>query len=180
VPRDAIRKPAAGIARSASGSFFRSLAVACLIATGCDRPAPYEMGQTIEMGPFAFSVTTAAQGRSWQSADGPFHEIEVFFRLDRDETAPFTTDFNSSFIDAMRIVDAAGNTIGCSPGAVNGAYKAGRFRSNQYRCLFRYSRSLDGVTDFSKIGTRPADFQLIISNPDPKGNQPRRVTVQLH
>ncbi len=138
------------------------------------------MGQTIEMGPFAFSVTAAAQGKSWQSAEGPNHEIDIHFRLERDDSAPFTTDFNSSFIDAMRIVDAAGNTIGCSPEAVNGLYQAGRFRSNHYRCLFRYSQSSDGITDFTRVGTQPDHFQLFITNPDPKGSQPRRVTVQLH
>ena len=79
----------------------------------------------------------------------------------------------------MRIVDAAGNTIGCNPAAVNGAYKAGRFRSNQYRCLFRYSRSSDGIVDFAKVGTRPADFRLVITNPGRTAGQPRRATVHL-
>jgi hypothetical protein len=104
---------------------------------------------------------------------------DVRFRLDRDDTAPFTTDFNSSFSDAMRIVDSAGNTFSCSPGAVDGVYRAGRYRSDQYRCLFRYSQSSDGVSDFAKVGTKPPDFQLIINNPDPRDRQPRRVIVQL-
>src|SRR5262245_6238194 len=174
-----MRKRVAPIAGCSNRSAFLPITIACFVIAACEQPAPYQMRQSIEMGPYSFSVASAAPGRSWQSVEGPYYEIEVHFRLDRDGTAPFTTDFNSSFVDAMRIVDAAGNTFGCSPGAVDGTYRAGRYRSDRYRCLFRYSRSSDGVTDFAKVGTKPADFQLIITNPDPKDGQPRRVIVQL-
>jgi hypothetical protein len=124
-------------------------------------------------------VVPATSPISRQSAEGPYYEIEVRFRLDRDDTAPFTTDFNESFLDAMRIVDAAGNTFGCSPSPVDAVYRAGGYRSDRYSCLFRYSQSSEGVSDFAKVGTRPADFQLIINNPEPRDGQPRRVIVQL-
>ncbi len=130
-------------------------------------------GTVLLFGCFRGSGTQLAVDR------GSLYEIEVRFRLDRDDTAPFTTDFNSSFADAMRIVDAAGNTFGCSPSPVDAVYKAGRYRSDRYSCLFRYSQSSEGVSDFAKVGTRPADFQLIIANPEPKDSQPRQVVVQL-
>jgi len=174
-----MRRRAAHIVGCGSQSAFVAIALACVVIAACERPTRYQVGQPIEMGPYSFSVTSPARGRTWQSSEGPYYEIEVGFRLDRDETAPFTTDFNSSFLDAMRIVDAAGNAFSCSPGAVDGAYRAGRYRSDRYRCLFRYSQSSDGVSDFAKIGTKPTDFQLIINNPEPRSGQPRRAIVQL-
>ena len=171
-------KHAAGIGPSCR-SCWGLLASAWLAMPGCTQPVQYQMRQTIEMGQFAFAVTSADKGRTWQSADGPFHEIEISIRVERDDTKPFTTDFSWSFLDALRIADAAGNRIGCNLSAVDGTYKAGRYRSNQYRCLFRYSRSLEGVRDFDRIGTKPSDFQLIITNPEPKDGQPRQVSIQL-
>jgi hypothetical protein len=178
VRHEGMRKLVAPIAGCSSRSAL-PITIACLVIASCEQSVRYQVGQPIEMGPYSFSVTSPARGRSWQSAEGPYYEIEVRFRLDRDDTAPFTTDFNESFLDAMRIVDAAGNAFGCSPGAVDGSYRAGRYRSDQYRCLIRYSQSSDGVTDFAKVGTKPADFQLIIINPEPRDGQPRRVIVQL-
>jgi hypothetical protein len=35
------------------------------------------------------------------------------------------------------------------------------------------------VRDFDKIGTRPQDFKLMITNPAPDGRQPGRVAIQL-
>ena len=99
--------------------------------------------------------------------------------MHRDDAAPYTKTFSSAFIDSIRIVDAAGNSIGTSPSAVAPVHKAGRDRSEHYTCLFRYSRSSDGVRDFDKIGTRPQDFKLMITNPAPEGQQPRRVAIQL-
>jgi hypothetical protein len=175
-----MKKRAAHIAGCSRRRFsFLAVPAALLIAAACERPTPYQMNQPIEMGPYSFSVASAAPGRSWQSTEGPYYEIEVRFRLDRDDTAPFTTDFNSSFADAMRIVDAAGNTFGCSPSPVDAVYKGGRYRSDRYSCLFRYSQSSEGVSDFAKVGTHPADFQLIIANPERKDGQPRQVVVQL-
>ena len=74
---------------------------------------------------------------------------------------------------------AAGNSIGTSPSAVAPVHTAGRDRSEHYTCLFRYSRSSDGVRDFDTIGTRLRDFKLMITNPAPEGQQPRRVAIQL-
>ena len=83
----------------------------------------------------------------------------------RDDTAPYTESFSSSFIDSMTIVDAAGNSIGTTPARRFSCSQAGRYRSEYYTCLFRFSRSSDGVQDFEKIGTRPQDFRLLITNP---------------
>jgi hypothetical protein len=137
------------------------------------------MRQPIGMGPFTFSVISARQGKRWQSAEGTFREIEVRIRVERDSSAPFTVNFGSFFLGRLEIVDAAGNTIGADPRPLSPTYSAGRVRSEVYSCVFRYSRSSGGVTDFAAIGTEPRDFRLIVTHPDPAGAEPRRAAVQL-
>jgi hypothetical protein len=165
--------------------FNRSMRASVLIAlvvltlSACAEPTPAAIGERLDMGPFTFSVVSATQGKHWESAEGPYREIVVRIRVHRDDTAPYTETFSSSFIDSIRIVDAAGNSIGTSPAAVAPVHTAGRYRSAHYTCLFRYSRSSDGVRDFDKIGTRPQDFKLLVTNPAPEGQQPRRVAIEL-
>lgn len=137
------------------------------------------MDQPIAMGPYTFAVVAATEGKSWISAEGPFHEIEVRLRIDRDDAAPFTSSFSEAFIESFQIVDASGNSIGTTPAPISPTYRGGRYRATQYSCLFRFSRSSSGVRDFDAIGTRPAAFQLVIDNPAPEDGQPRRVAVPL-
>lgn len=173
------RKRAACIA--VSGKVASTVVLSALVnlaATGCLRTAQYGMGQPIEMGPFTFSVASANQGKRWESADGTVREIEVHLRVHRDDSAPFTVEF-SSFVGTMEILDEAGNRISASPTPVAPTYQGGRYRSTRYWCRFRFSRSLDGVRNFAAIGTRPADFRLLVENPAPAGEQPHRVSVQL-
>jgi hypothetical protein len=155
------------------------ISIAMLVMSGCGTATQSALGEPIEMGPYTFAVISATQGQQWESIEGPYHEIVVRVRVLRDGTEPFTDNFSSSFIDNMRIVDAAGNSIGTSPTPVAPTYKAGRYRSEYYTCLFRYSRSSDGVRDFANIGTRPQDFTLVITNPAPEGAQAHRVSLQL-
>jgi len=155
------------------------LATAGGMTLACSRAEEYAMGSPIDMGPYTFVVTGAASGRSWESAEGRYHEISVAFRLDRDDSPPFTTDFTSSFLDKMTIVDAAGNQVQTHPVAVDPSYKGGRSRSGRYTSLFRYSRSSPGMRDFAAVGTRPEDFRLLIDNPAPEPGQPRQVVVPL-
>ncbi len=155
------------------------VALAMLALSACGGTTPAAIGEMLEMGPYMFSVVSATQGRQWESAEGTYREIVVRLRVHRDDTAPFTDTFSSSFIDRITIVDAAGNSIGTSPSAVAPVHTAGRYRSEYYACLFRFSRSSEGVRDFGRIGTRPQDFRLLITNPAREGQQPRRVSIQL-
>lgn len=150
-----------------------------LFLSACDHTTQATIGEAIEMGPYTFSVTTATQGKQWESAEGTYREIVVRIRVDRDDTKPFTESFSSSFIDSLSIVDAAGNSIGSSPSPVFPVDKAGRIRSMYYTCVFRFSQSSEGVRDFTRIGTRPQDFRLMITNPAREGGQPRRVAIEL-
>ena len=153
--------------------------LAGLLLTACETATPVLIGEPIEMGSYKFSVISATQGKQWESSEGTYREIVVRVRVLRDDTKPFSESFSSSFIDSMRIVDGAGNSIGTSPTPVAPVYTSGRYRSEYYTCLFRYSRSSEGVRNFDKVGTRPQDFRLLISNPAHEGSQPRRVSIQL-
>ena len=157
----------------------RAAAVAgliCAIAvSGCARTEEYQLGQRIDMGPYSFEVTRAEKG-TWASTP----TIDISFRLTRDDTAPFTADFNSSFAFKMEVVDAAGNTFTVAPHAVSPVYRAGRYRSDRYRAEVRLSPSLEGVRDGTRIGNAVEDFRLIIDNPAREGDQPRRVVIPLH
>lgn len=157
------------------------LIAACssLALSACDGTTQSAMGEAIEMGPYTFSVMSAEQGKQWESAEGTYREIVVRIRVHRDDTAPFTDSFSSSFIDSLSIVDAAGNSVRTGPSPVSPVYKGGRHRSDYYECVFRYSRSSEGVRDFARIGTRPEDFRLLITNPAREGKQPRRISIQL-
>jgi hypothetical protein len=156
-----------------------AVGLAGLLVSGCDRTTEMAMGDAIEIGPYTFSVTSAERGRAWESAEGTYREIVVRIRVHRDDAAPFTDSFSSSFIDSMAIVDAAGNTVRTGPAPVSPVYKGGRYRSEYYQCVFRYSRSSEGVRDFARIGTRPQDFKLLITNAAREGEQPRRIAIQL-
>ncbi len=105
------------------------IALVALTLSACAAPTPAAIGDRLDMGPFTFSVGSATQGKQRQSAEGPYREIVVRIRVHRDDTAPFTETFSSSFIDSIRIFDAAGNSIGTSPSEVAPVRKAGRDRS---------------------------------------------------
>jgi hypothetical protein len=145
---------------------------ASLIA--CAATEEYPLGRRIDMGPYSFDVASADEGR-W----GSDPTINIVFRLSRDDTAPFTTEFRESFAYKMELVDAAGNAFPVSPSPVSPEYRGGRRRSKRYVAEVRLGRSHEGVRDATRIGRTPADFKLIIDNPAPEDNQPDRVEVRL-
>jgi hypothetical protein len=147
---------------------------ACCLVLGCARVEEYQLGQAIEMGPYTFEVSRASEGR-WSSTK----TIDILFRLHRDDTKPFTTSFRDSFMFQMELVDAAGNAFPVDPSPIAPISRGGRLRSDRYRAEVRLSPSHEGVRDAEKIGTSAGDFTLMISNPSPEANQPRRVAVRL-
>ena len=161
---------------------MRASAVALITAfalSACEGTTQASIGESIEMGPYTFSVVSATQGKQWESVEGTYREIVVRVRVHHDDTAPFTENFSSSFIDSITIADAAGNSIGTTPAPDSPVQRAGRPRSEHYTCLFRFSRSSEGVRDFARIGTRPEDFKLLITNPAHQNGQPRRIAMPL-
>jgi len=156
-----------------------ALAAVSIGAAACTRAVEYRMDEPIRMGPFTFSVISATKGKQWQSADGPVREIEIRIRVQQDRSAPFSDTFTSYLLGRLDIVDAAGNRIGSDARPISPTYSSGRYRSEVYSCLFRYSRSLDGIRDFDAVGTDPKDFRLIVSHPSPGAGEPAVAAVQL-
>jgi hypothetical protein len=153
--------------------------IACLlyagaVLVGCGRTEEYQLGQRIDMGPYSFEVVSADEG-TWASQP----TINILFRLDRDDTAPFTSEFQESFAYKMEVVDAAGNAFPVNPAAQRPVYSAGRQRSDRYLAEVRLSASHEGVRDRARIGKTASDFRLIIENPEPARDQPSRVAIQL-
>jgi hypothetical protein len=151
-----------------------ALVCAGALLVGCAGTEDYRLGQQIDMGPYSFEVVGADAGR-WSSTP----TINISFHLNRDDTAPFTTDFHSSFGYRMALVDAAGNAFPVEPRPLSPVTRNGRQRSNRYRAEVRLSPSHEGVRDSSRIGKAVEDFTLIIDNPAREGNQPRRVAIPM-
>jgi hypothetical protein len=155
-----------------------SIVVALMCAggwlTGCARAEEYALEQPINMGPYSFEVVSAEDGQ-WGSAP----TVDIRFRIRRDDTVPFTTTFKSSFGFKMAIVDAAGNTFPVEPDPISPVYRGGRYRSDRYLARVRLSPSHEGVRDSARIGKAAADFRLLIENPAPEQDQPRRVAIPL-
>ena len=188
----------------------RAAVVAALVCTAiplvaCGRTEQYEMGQRIEMGPYTFEVAGAKKGIT-QISDRRLASIEVLFRLHRDDTAPFTTDFDHSFRNRMQLADTAGNTfqvfpipntqdyqmsLGGEATPVPGywrtspeVYRAGRRRADTYRASIALDPLYVGrgltIKHREQIGQTVSGFKLIIDNPQREGDQPGRAVVQLH
>jgi len=174
--RDHLAGRASRLPRRATSRALAAVALLCAgaLLPGCTRAVEYRLGERIDMGPYSFEVAAVDEG-TWSSVP----TILVHFRLHRDDTAPFTTDFWESFVYRMELVDAAGNTFPVDPHPVSPVYKGGRQRSDQYRAEVRLSPSHEGVRDRTRIGKHPRDFRMIIDNPAPEAGQPRRVAIAL-
>lgn len=150
------------------------LICACALLAGCAAAEEYQVGQQIDMGPYSFSVVSADRGR-WASVS----TINIAFRVNRDDSAPFTTDFRSSFAYKMELVDEAGNAFPVEPRPLSPVTRGGRERSSRYAAEVRLSPSHEGVRDGARIGKATRDFRLVIDNPAREANQPRRVAIPL-
>lgn len=141
------------------------------------------MGQEIDMGPYTFTVKWTKEG--WWHVGPPrghIKQIEVYFSLHRDDSAPFTTCF-ASYVADMEIEDFAGNRFKRSGGLepLSPYIKAGCIRSktDEYKSVFTLNPDNITAHDREHIGQHPQDFKLSINNPDPKGDEPHRISVQL-
>ena len=162
------------------------LPLGAALLLSCAQPQPAAMNQSINMGAFSFSVSgteesakTASQfeGGSWHRI--PITQVEIHFRVTRDDTKPFTTDFASFFLASMSIKDAAGNWFDLGLRPVQPTYSAGRYRSSEYIASVRLDPTMMGVRDAKHLGTHAQDFELSIKNPDRQAGQPSRVTINL-
>lgn len=166
-----MRTAACGRRRALIGALICAVAAS---AAGCTGTEQYALEQPVSMGPYSFAVVSADEGR-W----GSERTVDIAFRITRDDTAPFTDTFKSSFAFMMELVDEAGNAFPVEPDPVSPVYRGGRYRADRYVARVRLSPSHEGVRDGARIGKTVADFRLMIENPAPQKDQPRRVAIPL-
>jgi hypothetical protein len=156
--------------------FVAGAAVLCL---GCSSAEDYDMGQTIEMGPFAFQVVGA-----WATSPDDRHpEIFVDFRLLSDQSHG-----QIGFDDILNdMVDSEGNATAkmrLSPRTKVVDGHGHRFvgvvsdLSARY-ILFEVRLRDQDRFENEHFGMRPEDFRLVIKNPDRRKGQPRAASIQL-
>lgn len=149
-----------------------AMTAALVLAAACgSRVEERAMGEPIEMGPFVYSVEGTTE--SFRRDD---KVIGVALRLDQESSAPFRTPFGEFIMSNVAIVDAAGNRFEANGmGPVSG----NALNSAEWEVRFLLRPSSDGVRDREHIGDGPADFRLLIANPEPRGEQARRISIQL-
>ncbi len=160
-------------------------AAGSLSLLGCSGTERYEMGQTIEMGPFSFRVQTVSstlrshEGRPrrvievelWQLSAEPDEDMDLArFLIRGTEFAPRPQ---------IKIRDREGHEFSGS---------LGLRRRDRWPASFELGRA-SGFTAASReradrfaeehLSMGPRDFRMYITNPDRRAGQPRAVWLQL-
>ena len=161
---------------------FGSIAwLLALLVGGCSQETEYKVGQTIEMGPFAFVVEDAYERVSSFNTGDPKIEILVDLRLDAATGAKVKFDefLNDTAGDRgmiiypnMEIRDGDGRTFLGMVRRVSGR--------ERWQAEFLLVDD-DGGPSTARhyVNRRAADFRLLIKNPDRREGQPGRVVVAL-
>jgi hypothetical protein len=150
-----------------------------LLLCGCSQETEYKVGQTIEMGPFAFVIEDAYERVSSYNTGDPKIEILVDLRLDAatgakvkfDEFLNDTAGQRGMIIyPHMEIRDQDGRKF---LGMVHRV-------SGRERWQAEFPLVDDGPSTARQyVNRRAADFRLIIKNPDRREGQPSRVKIAL-
>ena len=160
-------------------------ALAGVSLVGCSSTKRYELGQTIEMGPFSFRVERASSKVGHESGRQR-RVIEVDFWLLSGESdsgvalGPFFTPGNALVSHPhIKIEDRHGHEF---PGRVD--VRDGDHWPVSFRLVGRggFSPSERETAEeiaASHLEMGPRDFRLYIRNPDRRGQQPRAVWIQL-
>jgi hypothetical protein len=161
---------------------------AALIVMGCAQPEEkvYGLYDPIEMGPWVFQVT-GAKGRT-ENRGIRLKVISVSLELENYQERhekPFD-DFlngrkqNSALIrPKIWLVSDAGKKFDGSVSPKSG----GSMRSKRWNVAFELVEfsMRENSSDTAKryFDSQPADFRLVIQNPDRREGQPREVAIQL-
>lgn len=171
---------------------FRNCLLTMLTAgvtlTACAAGDEYSLGQPITMGPWTFQVERATE-RIESRSDLRLKTVSVTLKLanymERHEK-PFD-DFLQGRTEGspmehphLALVDEAGNRFdveALSP------LSGGSLRSEGWNARFplvEFSmRESASETAARHLDKHPADFRLVIENPDHRSGQPRKVSIQL-
>ena len=152
-----------------------------LLCLGCQPNV--EMGEPINMGPFTFEVDSASAGPS------PFRalrstEIRVYFRVVDDESNG-STNFAHFLMNTLgpprfyvpqitSIIDSHGHRF---TALMEGGSRPARFTLETFSATT--SEEFDNQFVAAHADMEPAEFRLVIENPERRDGQPRMVSVQL-
>lgn len=163
---------------------FLSLATwaGMLLTLACSGAEPFTLNQPMEMGPWKFEVTRAEE-RIDQRGGGRWKTITVYLRLEnyRERQEQTFEDFlNGSRPNSMMshpqmtLVDAEGNRFDGIVRPVSGDMWMAEFLlvPDTGHLLSDPKRLAE-----KQLGKRPADFRLVIENPDRRSGQARRVEI---
>jgi hypothetical protein len=156
--------------------------------TACTNGDEYELRQPITMGPWTFQVERATE-RIDSRGNLRLKMISVTLKLDNymeRHEKPFD-DFMKGRIEGsimehphLELVDESGNRFHLEDLS---ALSSGSLRSEGWKASFplvqlsmHESASESAAEHFDK---HPADFRLVIENPDHRSGQPRKVSIQL-
>jgi hypothetical protein len=161
-----------------------------MVAAGCTEE--YELGQPIEMGPWTFEVSGASQGTTSGGSRAKTIRVDLVLHNYEERHRQTFDQFLENCSEGMMTIcnprigveDDEGNqfqAVDVRP--VSG----GSMRSRRWivECPLYYgSRENPMSMDWDEsaarhLDKRPADFRVIIRNPDPQRGQPRRVSIQL-
>ena len=170
------------------------IALAFVGIAGCSTTEFYELGQPIEMGPWAFEVERAWEQVQTKGAGLRIKTITVTIRLhnykERHEE-PFDTfmmrpgsGIGGMFMKPIfRLVDKEGTGFE----AILTPRSGGSLRSERWQAVFelvpldmRSALSADAADLAARhLDTRLSELAVEIDNPDRRSGQPRRVVVPL-
>jgi hypothetical protein len=167
---------------------FLTMLVAGVTLSACANADEYALRQPITMGPWTFQVERATE-RIESQGTLRFKMISVTLKLENymerhekpfDDFMKGRTEGSPMEHPHLALVDEAGNSfdaVDVSP------LSGGSLRSESWRARFpliEFSmRESSSETAARHIEKHPADFRLVIENPDHRSGQPRKVSIQL-
>jgi hypothetical protein len=160
-------------------------AVAGVSLIGCSSTKRYELGQTIEMGPFSFRAERATATVGYE-AGKQRTVIEVDLWLLSGE-AEAEVDFGSFLSPGntlvshpqIRIEDRHGHEFHGRLGVPVGERWPVQFQLAGRAGFSPAERERAEEIAEAHLGMEPREFRLYINNPDRRGQQPRAVWIQL-
>ena len=162
--------------------------VAGLTAAACANVNEYELQQPITMGPWTFQIERATE-RIESHGNLRLKMISVTLKLENymerhqkpfDDFLKGRTEGSIMEHPHLALVDEAGNSFDAEDVS---PLSGGSLRSESWSARFpliEFSmRESSSETAARHIDKHPADFRLVIENPDHRNGQPRKVSIQL-
>lgn len=169
-------------------SGFLTMLVVGITCTACTSSKEYDLGDPITMGPWTFQAERASE-RIESRGNLRLKIVSVTLKLENymerhekpfDDFMKGRTEGSIMEHPHLALVDEAGNSFDAedvsplSGGSLRSASWSARFP------LIEFSmRESSSETAARHIEKHPADFRLVIENPDHRSGQPRKVSIQL-